>query len=324
MEPSRSSLPVGTTLCQYVIKQLIASGGFGLIYLAEDLDSQEDVVVKEFLPKKLAQRASDMTCVEPIDAGKIDTFNQSLKLFYREIKVLASLTHPNIVHIRNCFLANHTSYLVMDYESGENLAHYIKKHRGGLSLGFMMAVFPPLLDALNLIHSRSLLHLDIKPNNIHLRPGGSPLLLDFGAVHRFATTRRSDMGQIVTTGFSPVEQYYHVGYVGPWSDVYAIGASMRACIEGRPPPSAIARHAKDTLAPASQLFKRRYPSFLLEAIDWAMEVDPLLRPQNAGELLEALEQRTGRPPVNLTQRPRSNFGPASSDSAPDTNSDSEG
>ena len=118
------------------------------------------------------------------------------------------------------------------------------------------------------------------------------MLLDFGAVHQFATTRSQQPSQVVTPGFSPLEQYYASGYVGPWSDVYAIGASMRACLDGRPPPSAIERHAKDTLKRASGVYRRRYPSYLLEAVDWAMEVDPLLRPQNAGALLAVLADKS--------------------------------
>lgn len=295
MEPLRSSLPPGTWVGPFELKRLIASGGFSLIYLAEELDTQEEVVVKEFLPGKLARREESMTDVLPISEEKYDLYYQSIKLFYQEIKTLASLRHPNIVRVRDCLVAHNTAYLVMDYERGQNLASYIRKHQGGMSLQFILTVFLPLLDALRLIHSHSLLHLDIKPNNIHLRPGGNPLLLDFGAVHHFATSRHSTAGQVVTAGFSPLEQYYNVGFVGPWSDVYAVGASMRACLDGKPPPSAIARHASDTLTPSVQQYKRRYPAFLLEAIDWAMELDPLLRPQSVQELLEALSKETGRP-----------------------------
>ncbi|MCG7958737.1 MAG: serine/threonine protein kinase, partial [Candidatus Thiodiazotropha taylori] len=92
-----------------------------------------------------------------------------------------------------------------------------------------------------------------------------------------------------TTGFSPVEQYYQSGNVGPWSDVYAIGASMRACLDGKAPPSAIERHAKEKLKPAARIYRRRYPAAMLEAIDWAMEIGYEKRPQNARELLDALQ-----------------------------------
>jgi len=289
MDKHRDSLPPSTMIDCYVIMKLVASGGFSLIYLAEDEDTQDEVIIKEFLPKKLARRGEDLK-VEVIDKKQEDNFHRSLRLFYQEVRVLASLRHPNIVQVRGFFLDNNTGYLVMDHERGKNLASYIKKRSGTLSTRFIMTIFPPILDALSLIHSRNLLHLDIKPSNIHLRNGGSPLLLDFGAVHELQEEKNRS-GRVVTTGFSPVEQYYQSGKVGPWSDVYAIGASIRACLDGKAPPSAIERHAKDKLRPASRVYRRRYPSYLLEAIDWAMELDYEKRPQNAGEMLDALDQR---------------------------------
>ncbi|PLY17076.1 MAG: serine/threonine protein kinase [Sedimenticola sp.] len=294
MQKIRDTLPPGTIVDCYSIIKMIGSGGFSLIYLAEDEDTQDQVVIKEYLPKKLACR-DDMLNVQVADAEKRDAFNNGRRLFYQEAKALATLRHPNIVNVRTFFLANNTAYLVMDYEQGKNLGTYIKQHKGGLSAKLLLTVLPGILDALNLIHSEGHLHLDIKPSNIHLRPGGNPLLLDFGAVHQFATTRSAQTTQVVTPGFAPVEQYYSSGYVGPWSDVYAMGATMRACIEGRPPPSAIERHAKDTLKAAAIQYKRKYPAYLLEIIDWAMEVDPLLRPQDAGTMLKSLQQETGRP-----------------------------
>jgi serine/threonine protein kinase len=95
---------------------------------------------------------------------------------------------------------------------------------------------------------------------------------------------------VITAGYSPVEQYYRGGHIGPWTDVYAVGASMRTCIEGKAPPPAIERHSRDTLTPAKRLFRAQYPLFLLEAVDWAMEMDPGNRPQDAGELLRNLRQ----------------------------------
>lgn len=294
MANNRKSLPIGTVLDCYSIIKLMGSGGFSLIYLAEDMDTEEKVVIKEYLPRKLAERNEGLDVRVAKDA-KEEAFNNGRKLFYQEAKALATLQHPNIVHVRHFFLANETAYLVMDYERGTNLGAYVKQRNGGLSTAFLNTVFPPILDALSLLHYRSHLHLDIKPSNIHLRPGGNPLLLDFGAVHQFAKSRARQRSQVVTQGFSPYEQYYAAGYVGPWSDVYAIGASMRTCIEGKPPPSAIERHAKETMRPLSETWKKKYPLYLLEVIDWAMEVDPLLRPQNAGEMLEALNSQQGRP-----------------------------
>lgn len=300
MRNLRTSLPSGTIVDCYRIRKMIGSGGFSLIYLADDLDTDDQVVIKEYLPKKLAIRTQGhkVACAPDI---KDEAFQNGLKLFYQEAKALAMLVHPNIVKVRNVFLANGSAYLVMDYERGTNLGKYVKERGGNLSTVFLNTVFPPILDALHMIHSRGHLHLDIKPSNIHLRPGGNPLLLDFGAVHQFAKTRSHQRSQVVTQGYSPYEQYYVSGYVGPWSDVYAIGASMRTAIEGSPPPSAIERHAQDNMKPITKLFARQYPHYLLEVIDWAMEVDPLLRPQNAGEMLEAITNGTGRPDVSTSQ-----------------------
>lgn len=282
----RDSLPPGTTLDCYRVIKLIGSGGFSLIYLAEDEDSHDEVAIKEYLPKRFGTRRG-LEPVTVISDEKRGSFHRGLKLFYQEAKVLAGLQHPNIVNVRNCFLSNGSAYLVMDYEPGKNLGRYIKKRRGGLSTNFIMTVFPPLLDALALIHERQHLHLDIKPSNIHLRPGGNPLLLDFGAVYHLEETGKQK-AQVITPGFSPVEQYYAGGEVGPWTDVYAVGATMRACIEGKPPPPSLERHAEDKLTPAVELFANRYPPELLRAIDWAMAVDAKARPRTASELRAAL------------------------------------
>ncbi len=299
MRETRESLPPGTTVDCYSIIKRVGSGGFSLIYLAEDEDDQERVILKEYLPRKLAQRLGS-TRVEIAPSASPDQFDRGRKLFFQEAKALSSLSHPNIVNVRTFFLANNTAYLVMDYEQGKNLATYIRRHKGKLSVALLMTIFPAILDALSLVHSENQIHLDIKPSNIHLRAGGSPLLLDFGAIHQLATTRRGVASQVITPGFSPVEQYYSSGYVGPWSDIYAIGATMRACIEGKSPPSAIERHAKDKMRPAIKQFKRHYPKHLLEIIDWSMEVDPLLRPQGTKELKNALIREQGRPAQPVT------------------------
>jgi serine/threonine protein kinase len=198
------------------------------------------------------------------------------------------------------FRANGTAYMVMEYKPGDNLQHYINKRGGNLSEKFILTLFPPLLDGLALVHEYGLLHLDIKPGNIHVLPGGVPLLLDFGALHRLHTSRRYQPKQVITAGFSAPEQHDEDGYVGPWSDLYSIGATMRACIEGKSPPPSTLRREKDKLRPAADQFKRRYTPGLLEIIDWAMEVDPLLRPQSVAEFQAALS-RLEAPVENVIQ-----------------------
>ncbi len=299
--PDIHSLPHGTQVDNYVIDRIIGGGGFSIVYLAHVIDSDVRVVIKEYMPRKLASRGADGISVQTLpDPEAADSFAHGRRLFFQEASTLATIKHANIVNVISFFRANGTVYMVMEYEKGINLQEYIKRHGGNLSEKFLRTVFPPLLDGLKLMHSMGLLHLDIKPGNIFLRAGGNPLLLDFGAVHEMQQSRKYQPTQVITPGFAPYEQLTPGGYVGPWSDVYAIGASMRACIDGTTPPSSDERRMKDALKPATVLYKKRYSYALLSAIDWAMEVDPLLRPQNVEQLLEAMNRDD--PPEEPTAR----------------------
>lgn len=304
MKQRPSSLPAGTRLDRYRIDKTLGGGGFSIVYLASDQESGEVVVIKEYIPNRLATRRTDLS-VAPTNDEEAGRFNRGRMLFFQEASALATLKHPNIVNVLSFFRANGTVYMVMEYQEGKNLQAYLTARRGNLSEKFLRTVFPPLLDGLALIHSKDLLHLDIKPGNVHIRPGGQPLLLDFGAVHGFPQSRQSQPGQIVSPGFSPIEQYETNGYVGPWTDIYAFGATMRACIEGKPPPPARDRHERDTLRSARESFRKRYSDSLLSAIDWAMEVDPMLRPQNTGDFRSALLAED--PPTETPEEPVSTF-----------------
>ena len=284
MSKSTNSLASGVKLDSFTIESVLGGGGFSIVYLAHDNDNKK-VVIKEYMPSRLASRGSNNEVVPTSDANT-ERFAHGRRLFFQEASTLINLKHTNIVNVINFFRANGTVYMVMDHEEGVNLQNYIKKHRGNLSEALLGAVFIPLLEGLQLIHSSGLLHLDIKPGNIHLCHGAKPLLLDFGAVHEMMHSRQFQPNQVITPGFSPIEQLDPGGYVGPWTDIYAIGATMRACIDGTPPPSSPKRREKDTMRPAVNAFKKKYSAELLEAMDWAMEVDPMIRPQKVEQLLD--------------------------------------
>ncbi|MBB1075480.1 serine/threonine protein kinase [Rhodoferax sp. 4810] len=287
--PTRDSLDPGTYIDCYRIVRTIGKGGFSLIYLAKDDETGDEAVIKEFMPKKIGRRDTNK-CLQPIDENNRPNLIRSLRLFFQEAKAMAALRHPNIVQVRGLFLTNNTGYLVMQHERGRNLAQFVHERGGGLSTTLLLRIFLPLLDALMLIHSRGMLHLDIKPGNIHLRHGHDPLLLDLGAV-QVMSSGRSLGGQVITAGYSPPEQYTVGGNIGPWTDVYAVGAAMRSCLDGKTPPPSPERVENDTMVPLATLLRDRYPQVLLEAIDWTMDLQPERRPQDAGEFLAMLHSQ---------------------------------
>ena len=289
MTVKTKQLPPGTELDNYIISDTISAGGFSIVYMATDKRNGQLVVIKEYLPTRLAYRGEDLK-VHPIDKTCIASLNEGRKLFLLEVSALKKLTHPNIVHITDSFGAYETVYIVMEFKPGKNLHAYVSDQNGGFSEKMLRTLFPPLLDGLRVVHENNLLHLDIKPGNVHVQPGGNPILLDFGAVIRKNMSRTMQPRPVITPGFSPVEQHDPKGYCGPWTDIYAIGATIRCCIEGQPPPVATARKEKDTMKPAAVAFRKKYPASMLEAIDWAMEVDALLRPQTIDEFLEAFNK----------------------------------
>lgn len=290
MSKLSKQLPAGSQVDNYIIDHALGGGGFSIVYLAKPKNSDTPVVIKEYMPSTLAKRNEDLS-VSAIDDHHVERFAHGRRLFFQEASTLTTLKHDNIVDVINFFRANGTVYMVMKFEEGHNLQSYIKRHKGGLSEKFVNAVFLPLLGGLREIHTRGLLHLDIKPGNIHLRQGGgNPILLDFGAVHEMMHSRQFQPNQVVTPGYSPIEQLDPGGYVGPWTDIYAMGATMRTCMSGKPPPPSIQRRERDTMRSAVNSFKKNYSTSLLKAIDWAMEVDPMMRPQSVDQLLDAMQK----------------------------------
>jgi len=292
MTVQSNQLPQGTRLCQYTINKTLSAGGFGIVYLATDDRHGQVVVIKEYFPYKLAQRDADLAVIPRGDECKAQLY-EGRQLFLLEVSALKKLHHPNIVRITESFEALGTIYLVMEYQPGKSLQHYIKKTNGGFKEHVLRAVFPPLIDGIRLVHQNNLLHLDIKPGNILIQKDGAPLLLDFGAVIRKNMSRTMQHRTVITAGFSPVEQYDQKGYCGAWTDIYALGATIRTCIDTTPLPKSLDRREKDQLKPATVAFKRKYSQDLLEALDWAMEVDPLLRPQTIDEFLGAFNRDAG-------------------------------
>lgn len=280
-------LASGTIVDDYRIDRVMGGGGFAIVYRAQSLRDGQDVVIKEYFPVKLSKR-DEQGAVQPLDENSRSLFLQGRKLFFQEAGTLASLDHPNIAAIVGFFHANGTVYTAMRYDRGVSLYGYIKRKGGGLSEERILSIVLPVLDCLRLVHSRGMLHLDIKPGNIYLRQDAGPILLDFGAVRKLARCAPSYVFPIVSHGFSPIEQGRKSSRLGPWTDLYALGATMRACIEAKAPPPARDRLEKDTLVPAVVAFQGQYSHSFLLALDAVMGVHPAERPQTADEFIAAL------------------------------------
>lgn len=290
------ALPVGYRLQEYTIEALLGTGGFGLTYLARDNNLQCQVAIKEYLPNDLAVRSAGQTVCARTES---DThgYRIGLESFLAESRVLASFRHPNIVRVTRFFEANNTAYMVMEYERGEPLRDWIKRH-GPLAETQLLKMFLPLLEGLDVVHRARVLHRDIKPANIYVREeDGSLVLLDFGAARYAGSGDSRSLTSIVTPGYAPFEQYHTHGAQGPWTDLYALGGVLYWVVTGEKPLEAPSRVRNDTMPPASVLARGRYSARLLRAIDWALTPDETERPKAVSQLKAVLTGEAEPPPA---------------------------
>jgi hypothetical protein len=290
---NNAPLPDGLEIAGYRIVKKIASGGFSIVYLAYDEDGNA-VAIKEYLPSSLALRQPG-ELVPAISAENLPVFRIGLKCFFEEGRALARISHPNVVSVVNFFRANDTVYMVMAYESGRSLQDHILRRRDKgerplVSERFIRKMFNQVMNGLREVHTNKLLHLDLKPANIYLRVDGTPILLDFGAARQTLKTDMPKLYPMYTPGFAPPELYVKNGNLGPWTDIYSIGASMFACMVGAPPQPADQRQANDRMEDHFRKLESMYSRELIQVIRWSLRIDPLERPQSVFALQKALRE----------------------------------
>lgn len=279
-------LPEGTQLQNYRILRVLAAGGFSFVYLAHD-EEERPVAIKEYLPATLALRVNGAAHPQVAEEDLLK-FRFGMKCFFEEAGAIAHLEHPNVVRVLDFFRANDTVYLVMRYERGRSLQDHIKSRPGPPEEIWVRNTFAQLLDGLREVHTRKLLHLDIKPANVYLRNDGTPLLIDFGAARQVLSAEGVKLPPTYTPGFAPPEMHNNRDLLGPWSDIYSVGATMYSCFAGAAPQPANARAEQDALVPASLAWADQYAPELLEIIDWCLRLDHLKRPQSVLALQKAL------------------------------------
>lgn len=280
-----AALPAGRKVFEYRIEKTLGGGGFGITYLARDINLELPVAIKEYFPGDLTVRAPDQTVRVRAPEGE-QQFQRGLERFLDEARALAAFRHPNIARVLRYFRDNGTAYIVMEYESGDPLKRWLAR-QPALDLATLLKVIYPLLDGLEAVHKLDFLHRDIKPDNIYIRADGTPVLLDFGAARRSNGGR--DLTNIVSPGFAPFEQYHSKGNQGPWSDIYSLGAVMYWMTTGQKPLDAAARVKDDSLPAALAIGDAAvFSAGVLRAIDWALRPDEKHRPQNVADLRVAL------------------------------------
>jgi len=309
------TLPVGARIESYDVTSVLGVGGFGITYKAYDSQLECDVAIKEYLPADIAVRNADGISVSVKTAADSESYEHGLKRFLDEARTLAKFHEPNIVRVTRYLEANGTAYFVMEYEEGEPLSHRLQR-LVSLHESAITAVALPILQGLRAVHARSFLHRDIKPANIYLRTDNSPVLIDFGAAREALGEHSRHMTGMVTHGYAPFEQYSPNGKQGPWTDLYALGATLYHCATGVAPPAAPERIAAlhegrpDPVRQVHDLLAGKYTPGFLDALRWMMAPLAADRPQNVEDVMNALHAGTDQVQGRIASTSSSRDSPA--------------
>lgn len=277
----------GSKVDDFEIIDVLGQGGFGITYLAQDIRLERRVALKEYFPDVWAVRENQM--VQPKSTAAASVFRAGIDSFLKEGTTLARFDHPNIVRVLRLFEVNNTAYLVMALIDGLPLDEHVKKLKRQLTENELDTLIEGVGSALALLHENNYLHRDIKPSNIMMRGDGTPILIDFGTTRQAIGVQSRSMSAIVSTGYSPMEQYHSNGNRGPWTDIYSFGAVLYWAITGETPVEssqrveAVFSQGSDPYKTLRTLRPSGYRSSLLEAVDWAMQLKAGDRPRSLTE-----------------------------------------
>ncbi len=313
---SLAQLPPRTVLNnQYLLGKVLGQGGFGITYLAWDMNLERKVAVKEYFPHGLAGRSQDRTSVSIYSDKANENFAYGLSKFMEEGKTLAKFQeHPGIVSVLNFFKVNNTGYLVMEYVKGITFKEYLEQEGGKIPFETALNILMPVMDALREVHEGGLLHRDISPDNIYITEKGRIKLLDFGAARYAMGEQSKSLSLILKEGYAPVEQYQSKGNQGPWTDVYALGATFYRAVTGVVPPQALDRLVEDEFKRPSQIgvilsgdiepvFMKSLAVRFQERFQSVREFQDSL----SKESVEDSEEEKSKPPSETTTKPKKKF-----------------
>lgn len=288
-EESILFLPPGTILNhRYLLGRVLGHGGFGVTYLALDLDLKIKLAIKEYLPNGFVIRNGTNQHVSVFSGNQEAAYRDGLQKFLEEAMVLAKLsTMPGIVTVRDYFAENNTAYLVMYYLDGITFKEFLERNNEVIPYDTALTILLPALSALTEVHKHNILHRDISPDNIYITKERQIKLLDFGAARQVLGEQSKSLDVILKRGYAPEEQYRTRGKQGPWTDVYAAGATFYRAVVGETPPDSLERLAEDTLVPPSKLGYSIPPGIELPLLK-ALSVRSADRYQTIQEFSDAL------------------------------------
>ena len=255
-EPSPHHLPSRSILNgKYLIGRVLGEGGFGITYIGWDLNLDLKLAIKEYYPTGFVTRTSAATStVMPYRGEKEEFFSKGRERFIQEAKTIAKFyALPGIVSVRDFFLENGTAYIAMEFVEGETLKQRLARVGGKMDAQEVLHLVRPLLRSLAEMHASGLIHRDISPDNIMITPEDNIKLIDFGAARDYLDSGNKSLSVMLKPGFAPEEQYFARGQQGPWTDIYALSATIYRAITGVTPPEAVERRMNDELKAPSTL-----------------------------------------------------------------------
>jgi len=284
---SSDALPIGTHLLsgRYSVGKVLGQGGFGITYQGADTLLRRRVAIKELFPEGAAR--AGLNVIPPARLGTAG-FAQTKLEFIEEARTLAQFTHPGIVRVWDAFEENRSAYLVMELLQGQDLGGRLES--GPLTLEEAQDLILELSSALEAVHAGGLLHRDIKPDNIFLNGDGRTVLIDFGSARTFAVGQTSSHTRLVTPGYAPPEQYASHAKFGPYTDIYAFGATLWHALSGTMPPPSVERMMGAALPPLPDWVPTRMRDALERAV--ALKIDR--RPQSVPDFLSLMGLLEGR------------------------------
>jgi len=296
-------LPPHTMIGGYSVVRRLSAGGFGVVYLALDAGGQQ-VAIKEYLPASLATREVGELAPQ-VQPDKLSLYRLGLKSFFEEGRSLAQISHASVVSVLNFFRENETVYMVMNYLEGATLQDFIVTGRNlkkskVFRESTIRSLFDEILRGLRIVHQHKMLHLDIKPANIFVTDDDRAVMIDFGAAREVLSKEGNFIRPMYTPGFAAPEMYRRDSSMGPWTDIYAIGACIYASMQGYPPNDAPQRIEKDRLGLSLSRLRGIYSDNMIEVVEWCMALDPLSRPQSVFSLQKELNREGERRYTRLT------------------------